>query len=435
MTERIFRYLREQQPETPCLVVDLDVVEHNFRRMRELLPAAHIFYAVKANPAAQVLARLATAGSKFDTASRGEIELVQAAGVAVDRISFGNTIKKEKDIAWAYQQGVRLFAFDSEAELQKLVRVAPGASVFCRVLVDCGGAEWPLSKKFGCAPGDGQGPAAQGQGMGHRSLRHLLPCRQPADRPRAVGPARWAQVSQMFFALAEDGVDLRMVNLGGGFPARYRAEVNGIEAYCEAVDPRAGAPLRQPHAGGHHRAGPLHGGRRRRDPERGRAGLAARRPTTASAGSISTSASSRASPRPWTRASSTACARRRDGTRVGPVVLAGPTCDSADILYEKTEYKLPLSLKPGDKVEILSTGAYTTTYSSVAFNGFAPLEGDLHLASLPSRRRNDGALRKAPLPFNDPIHDARQRQGAHHGQEVARRRHTRSTSRSTAAWS
>jgi ornithine decarboxylase len=77
---------------------------------------------------------------------------VQAAGVAVDRISFGNTIKKEKDIAWAYQQGVRLFAFDSEAELQKLVRVAPGAQVFCRVLVDCGGAEWPLSKKFGCAP-------------------------------------------------------------------------------------------------------------------------------------------------------------------------------------------------------------------------------------------------------------------------------------------
>ena len=64
----------------------------------------------------------------------------------------------------------------------------------------------------------------------------------------------------------------------------------------------------------------------------------------------------------------------RDGTRVGPVVLAGPTCDSADILYEKTEYKLPLSLKPGDKVEILSTGAYTTTYSSVAFNGFAPLK-------------------------------------------------------------
>src|SRR5260370_26027939 len=152
MSERSFRYLGEKEPEKPCLVVDLDVVENTCRRMRELLPAAHIFYAVKANPAAQILARLATAGSKFDTASRGESELVQATGVGVDRISFGNTSKKEKDIAWAYQQGVRLFAFDSEGELQKLSRAAPGARVFCRVLVDCGGGEWPLSKKFGCAP-------------------------------------------------------------------------------------------------------------------------------------------------------------------------------------------------------------------------------------------------------------------------------------------
>src|SRR3954466_15541131 len=105
MTERIFRYLREQQPETPCLVIDLDVVEHNYRRMRELLPAAHIFYAVKANPAAQILTRLGGLCSKCDPACRGEIELVQSSGVAVDRISFGNTIKKERDIAWAYQQG------------------------------------------------------------------------------------------------------------------------------------------------------------------------------------------------------------------------------------------------------------------------------------------------------------------------------------------
>src|SRR5262249_18329944 len=116
MTERIFRFLREQQPETPCLVIDLDVVEHNYRRMRELLPAAHIFYAVKANPAAQILSRLSSLGSKFDTASRGEIEMVQATGVSVDRISFRNTIKKEKDSARAHQQGGSLFAFGSRTD-------------------------------------------------------------------------------------------------------------------------------------------------------------------------------------------------------------------------------------------------------------------------------------------------------------------------------
>ena len=62
-----------------------------------------------------------------------------------------------------------------------------------------------------------------------------------------------------------------------------------------------------------------------------------------------------------------------DGTATGPVALAGPTCDSADVLYEKNDYQLPLALAEGDLVDILSAGAYTTTYSSVGFNGFAPL--------------------------------------------------------------
>src|SRR5579862_3580902 len=59
---------------------------------------------------------------------------------------------------------------------------------------------------------------------------------------------------------------------------------------------------------------------------------------------------------------------------LGPTVIAGPTCDSADILYEKTEYQLPLDLRVGDKVEILSTGAYTSSYASVGFNGFTPIK-------------------------------------------------------------
>jgi ornithine decarboxylase len=64
---------------------------------------------------------------------------------------------------------------------------------------------------------------------------------------------------------------------------------------------------------------------------------------------------------------------RHDGTEMGPVVLAGPTCDSADILYEKSDYQLPLALRSGDRVWILATGAYTTTYASVGFNGIPPL--------------------------------------------------------------
>ena len=63
----------------------------------------------------------------------------------------------------------------------------------------------------------------------------------------------------------------------------------------------------------------------------------------------------------------------RDGDEVGPCVLAGPTCDSADVLYEKRPYDLPISLEIGDKVLIEGTGAYTATCAAVAFNGFLPL--------------------------------------------------------------
>ena len=152
MNERIARFLADNSPETPCLVVDLDVIAQAYDALRRHLPLARVFYAVKANPAAAIVAMLESKGANFDVASRGEIELCLQSGVTAERLSFGNTIKKEKDIAFAFDAGLRLFAFDSARELEKLSRSAPGAQVFCRILVDCQGADWPLSRKFGCAP-------------------------------------------------------------------------------------------------------------------------------------------------------------------------------------------------------------------------------------------------------------------------------------------
>src|SRR5712675_3094670 len=153
MTQRIRDFLRDRQNEDgPRLVVDLDIVRDNYMSFAKVLPDTRVFYAVKANPAPEVLALLAKLGSCFDTASVAEIEMVLAAGAEADRISFGNTIKKERDVARAYALGVRLFAVDCQAEVEKIARAAPGSRVFCRILSDCVGAEWPLSRKFGCAP-------------------------------------------------------------------------------------------------------------------------------------------------------------------------------------------------------------------------------------------------------------------------------------------
>src|SRR3974390_3565885 len=152
MTERIHEFLRNRKDDGPCLVVDLDIVRDNYRNFANALPDTRVFYAVKANPSPQVLALLAGLGSCFDIASVREIEMVLAAGATPDRISYGNTIKKERDIARAHALGVTLFAVDCEAEVEKIARAAPGAKVFCRILCDCVGAEWPLSRKFGCDP-------------------------------------------------------------------------------------------------------------------------------------------------------------------------------------------------------------------------------------------------------------------------------------------
>src|SRR6266436_3685775 len=153
MTERIREFLRRRHDEGPCLVVDLAIVRENYRAFAKALPDSRVFYAVKANPAPELLRVLVSLGSCFDTASVAEIEMVLAAGAAPDRVSFGNTIKKERDIARAYALGVRLFAVDCKAEVEKVARVAPGARVFCRILFACAGAEWPLSRKFGCDAG------------------------------------------------------------------------------------------------------------------------------------------------------------------------------------------------------------------------------------------------------------------------------------------
>src|SRR5215475_55284 len=152
MTARISAFLKSRTDDGPCVVVDLDVVREYYQSFAKALPDTRVFYAVKANPAPEVLKLLVELGASFDVASVAETEMVLAAGATADRISYGNTIKKERDIARAYELGVRLFAVDCVAEVEKVARAAPGSRVFCRILCDCVGAEWPLSRKFGCEP-------------------------------------------------------------------------------------------------------------------------------------------------------------------------------------------------------------------------------------------------------------------------------------------
>src|SRR6185295_7099549 len=102
MTARIREFLKHRTDAGPCLVVDLDVVRENYLSFAKALPDSQVFYAVKANPAPEILKLLAEFGACFDVASVTETEMVLAAGLTPDRISYGNTIKKESEIAKAF---------------------------------------------------------------------------------------------------------------------------------------------------------------------------------------------------------------------------------------------------------------------------------------------------------------------------------------------
>ena len=370
MNQKIARFLSETSPETPCLVVDLDVIAAAYDLLARYLSIASIYYAVKANPAAEIVAMLADRGSRFDVASPAEIALCLANGATADRLSFGNTIKKERDIAFAYERGIRLFAFDSEAELDKLARQAPSARVFCRILVSCEGADWPLSRKFGCTPEMAVTLLRQARerGLDPYGVSFHVGSQQTdlSQWDGAIGAA-----AQMFCLLAEADINLRMVNIGGGFPARYRGRVSNVAEYARAVT----AALTH-HFGNHLPEIIIEPGRSLV----GDAGLiqsevvliadkgdGGKRWVYLDVGKFNGLAE--------TIGESIKYRIQTPGRSgpTGPVILAGPTCDSADILYEQTEYKLPLGLEVGDKVEILAAGAYTASYASVGFNGFPPL--------------------------------------------------------------
>jgi ornithine decarboxylase len=371
MTARIREFLKTRKDPGPCLVLDLDVVRDNYQAFAKTLPDTRVFYAVKANPAPEILKLLTSLGSCFDVASVGEIDMVLAAGATPDRISYGNTIKKEGDIAYAFGKGIRLYAVDCEAEVEKIARMAPGSQVICRIHCDGTGAEWPLSRKFGCEPDYAVDILEHAHRLG--LVAHGISFHVGSQQ---VNVEAWdralASTASIFKTCAERGINLSMVNLGGGFPAKYIRKTPKLESYGKAIF-RA---LRK-HFGNQIPNTII-------EPGRGLVGNAG----MIEAEVVLIAKRNREDDLRWVyldigkfhglaetidESIRYPIKTTKDRDETGPCVVAGPTCDSVDVLYQKNPYPLPVSLAIGDKVLIEAAGAYTTTYSSVGFNGYPPL--------------------------------------------------------------
>ncbi len=370
MTPKLARFIDSGVVATPAILVDLDRVAANFAALRAALPDAAIYYAVKANPAAPVLDRLVGLGSRFDAASIEEIRACLAAGAAPSALSFGNTVKKRSAIAEAFARGVDLFAFDSDEELAKIAAAAPGAKVYCRLAVSQDGADWPLSRKFGTTGAHARDLLLAARDLGlvaHGVSFHV------GSQQTGVGAYQTAigQAEMVFSDLRARGIDLRLLNLGGGFPTRYREDIPSIAAFGDAIMASVRAAfgndlpdlLIEPGRAMVGEAGVavsevvLACNRREDDDRRwvyldiGRFGGLAETEGEAIRYAISAPGV---------------------GGDEAPAVLAGPSCDGVDVMYRETPYRLPTALKSGDRVLIHDTGAYVTSYASQGFNGFLP---------------------------------------------------------------
>ncbi|MCI1209248.1 MAG: type III PLP-dependent enzyme [Treponema sp.] len=362
--------------ETPNIVINLHTVKKNYIKLRDSFPYARIFYAMKANPGKPVLELLAEMGSNFDIASRYELDKILELKISPDRLSFGNTIKKAKDIAYFYEKGVRMFATDSKEDLKNIATNAPGSRVYVRILVENSvTADWPLSRKFGCHPDMAYDLIVLAKKLGLTPYGISF---HVGSQQRDIG--QWndaiAKTKYLFTSLEEEeDIRLSMINMGGGFPASYIEPTNDLHDYASEITRYIRDDF------GEDRPEIILEPGRSLVADSGiltsEVVLVSRKNNTALSrwvyqdagkfnGLIETLDESIKYP--------IISSKDKPNVRESEVIIAGPTCDSMDIMYEDNKYKLPTNLKIGDKLYWLTTGAYTSTYASVGFNGFPPLK-------------------------------------------------------------
>ena len=358
--------------ETPFQLILTDIITDKFQELSRLFPYARIHYAVKANPHPEVLSLLNRLGSSFDAASVYELRKLLAIGVPGERISCGNTIKKFADIQEFHAAGVNLFVTDSEGDLRNIAKAAPGSRIMVRLLTEgTQTADWPLSRKFGCSPDMASDLLVLAKKL------NLVPWGisfHVGSQQRDINAwdSALSKVNYLFSWMAEnEGIVLSGINLGGGLPATYREKANPMETYAHEIQRF------------------LHEDYGNQIPE---IIIEPGRSLVGDAGVLVSeiiliNRKSRTALERWIYQD---CGRFNGlmetlgesihypviTEREGPaeqVILAGPTCDSVDTLYEDFRYELPLNLTPGDRLYWLATGAYTSSYAAVEFNGFPPL--------------------------------------------------------------
>jgi ornithine decarboxylase len=361
--------LRVIDVPTPYLVTDLDVVAQRHAAFTAAMPGVSTCYAMKCNPSPEILRTLAARGSSFEVASLGELRVLQTLGIDPAGVLYSNPVKPPSHIADAYAAGLWRFSFDSPNELAKIAEQAPGAAVYVRLRVDDSTSVFPLSRKFGTDVEDAYDLMLLARRLGLRPYGVTFhvgsQCGSAKAWRSAIGDA-----ADLMTRLLTDGIELEMLDLGGGFPARYLDGVPAIEeigavvsdALRELLPYRPALVVAEP---GRHlvaEASVLAATIIGREERGGENWL------YTEVGAYNGLMEVLQTPGGWNFPIWSSLPGHGEIEQV-PYTITGPTCDSSDTVAYGVS--LPATLTVGDVLYFGTTGAYTLAYAS-NFNGFQP---------------------------------------------------------------
>jgi len=354
----IVRQASRQSYTRPFLILDIAIVRDKARRFRAAMPRVRQHYAVKANPDRRVLEALMEEGCSFEIASTSELDLLLSLGVKPADVFYSNPVKSRQAITYAAAKGVEWFVVDSVDELRRVHEIRADAKTYLRLATPNIGSDWPLSGKFGAGAEDAreiiQTAASIGADLAGVTFHAGSQCRNPENWRVGIEKARTT-----FDAMAKAGLRPRMLDIGGGFPVRHVKPIPSIEVIGEVVNealeafPAEVQVVAEPGRYLVSDAGyfvcrvlgtAMRAGKRWMHWDAGLFG-----------GVIETTEGLKYKVRT---------------DRAGPDIpwhVAGPTCDSVDVILH--DEPLPSDLQEGDFIYLRNAGAYTTAYAS-EFNGF-----------------------------------------------------------------
>ncbi len=342
----------------PFLLVDTEIVRSKTRRFKAAMPRVHPHYAVKANPHPQVLRTLIEEGAGFEIASIAELDLLLSLGVPAAEVYYSNPMKSRKYVEYAARHGVLWYVLDSVEELRKIHSIKPDAKLYLRIDTPNIGSDWPLSGKFGAHPEEVTEiiatAAVLGADLAGVTFHVGSQCRNPENWRIGIESAK-----RVFAQMRLAGLKPRLLNIGGGYPVRHVKPIPSIETIADVVnDAIRDLPPEM---------------RVMAEPGRylvsdaayfvcrvvGTATRAGKRWMYWDAGVFGGIIETQEGLIYEIRTD-------RNGREISWVV-AGPTCDSMDVLMR--DQMLPEDVQEGDFIYIPNAGAYTSSYAS-NFNGF-----------------------------------------------------------------